>query len=171
MADANPYNPVQTLLVDSKDSYQRVTYVKLALVNTASVLVGTYILIATIYVMNQLAEPGAVNVPRFWYKSLVRFPLQSVYRYSLILIPTMVAIVFAFRAIGSRESVNLRSIIIFGLTSWVTFCLTKAVVLFFAYDSTPRRDDLFFGLLMPLIYFGLGTGICLLFFRNRSSIS
>ena len=56
----------------------RASTLALTMICVTFTLLGTYALTAAIWVLAQLAEPGAVSVPRFWVKSLIRYPLHRV---------------------------------------------------------------------------------------------
>ena len=159
MSDSNPYASA----VANSDSVTRIPRIvpvsAVAVLCVASILLGTYGIVAAIYVLSQLAETGAADVPRFWFKSLIRFPLGSV----IYMLPTVLPAAFAFAVLWTyiRGKVlrGWRSVLVFGSLLAVAVWSVRLMAEVLLHRPTFLRGSSVFDLVFLSICCAFGAAI------------
>lgn len=75
-------------------------------------LVGTYVVVATVWMLAQLHEPGAASVLRFWRKSLVLYPLRTTFFTAPTVFAAGILSAVAWRLIRGRTTEGWRNVIL-----------------------------------------------------------
>ena len=116
---------------DSKRSV-RISAVAVAILCFVCMLLGTYVMVATIWVLIQLAHPGAASVPRYWMKSLIRYPLHSTLHTAPTVLFSCIVSTVAWRAICGGTISGRRNVFAFAglvaVTCWIIRVLAQVVL-------------------------------------------
>lgn len=157
--DPNPYSTTNSSPIQGKC---KISYKQIATTVGVCVLVCDYALIASVYLSSQMAEHSYAL--KYWFKSLVRFPLMATVSFATLLIPSLVLSWLIVRWTFGTHATSTKHIASFSIASLCSYLLLVFVVQVGILRSTSMSLGY---VLMILVFFALGMIVSVIMSRRR----